>query len=200
MEKNLPLWLACAAVYFSAAFAKQPPAIVPATLHLPVDVKPDPSEHFKYPDDLRIAAGEHAVSANRWGALFAIATDGREMGIKPGEYRVLTWRTANASDPLTLEFCLKALGLEAHQFQVHRQVNVTGEPHETAASLWDAFSPIIYGVLQTFENRQQRIATFSYFLAAIGGSMCAEFGKETALRMLVALEQGILAIEEAEVH
>lgn len=199
MEKNLPLWLACAAVYFSAVFAKQPPAIVPATIRLDADVRAD-SFLVNCPPDLRVTAGEHACSANRWGALSAIATDGREMGIKPGEYRVLTWRTASASDPLTLELCLKALGLEAHQFQVHRQVNVSDVPHETAASLWDAFSPIIYGVLQTFENRQQRVATFSYFLAAIGGSMCAEFGKETGLRMLVALEQGILAIEEAEVH
>ena len=198
MEKNLPLWLACAAVYFSAAFAKQPPAIVPATIRLDEDVRAEPALSLHY--SARIPAGEHVCSANRWGALSAISSDGREMGIKPGEYRVLTWRTANASDPLTLEFCLKALGLEAHQCQVHRQVNVTGEPHETAASLWDAFSPIIYGVLQTFENRQQRVATFGYFLAAIGGGMCAEFGKETALRLVVALEQGVAAIEEAEVH
>lgn len=198
MKKNLPLWLACAAVYYAAIAARQIPAIVPARVHLDADIKPEAG--YLHPAGVHIVAGEHDCRAGGFGTLFVIASDGREIGIKPGEYRVLTWRTASASDPLTLEFCLKALGLEAHQCQVHRQVNVTGEPHETAASLWDAFSPIICGVLQTFENRQQRVATFSYFLAAIGGSMCAEFGKETALRMLVALEQGILAIEEAEVH
>lgn len=199
MEKNLPLWLACAAVYYSAREANRPPMIVPDRIRVHSEVRSNGA-----PDTYRagvfVPPGEHECVALSWGDVFAKASDGQGLKLRPGEFRVLSWRTASASDPLTLEFCLKALGLEAHQFQVHRQINVTGEPLETAASLWDAFSPIIYGVLQTFENRQQRIATFSYFLAAIGGGMCAEFGRETALRMLVALEQGILEIEEAEVH
>lgn len=197
MEKNITLWLACAAAYFSAVFAKQPPSIVPATIHLDAEVRPDPSDHFKHPDDLLITAGEHTCGANRWGALFAIASDGREMGIKPGEYRVLTWRTVEPSKPLSLQTCLEALGIDAHRVQMQREVYVSEQPHLTAISLWDALSPIIYGVLHTFEDQRQRVTTFSYLLAAIGGGMAAEFGKRTAQNMLAALEQGIAAIDEA---
>lgn len=76
--------------YYRAAFRRERPAYVPATIRLLHDVRGDaPLGHRSV-----ARAGKHECECNQFGAVSVRAEDGHMLGIKPAEFEPVTWRAA----------------------------------------------------------------------------------------------------------
>lgn len=76
--------------YYRAAFRRERPAYVPATIRLLHDVRGDATIGHR-----SVArAGEHECECNQFGAVSVRAEDGHMLGIKPAEFEPVTWRAA----------------------------------------------------------------------------------------------------------
>lgn len=76
--------------YYRAAFHDQRPAWVPLRVRLPKDVMSDLPIQASTPGFFALA-GDHDCESNEWGAISVAAQNGRQLGIKPGEFEVLEW-------------------------------------------------------------------------------------------------------------
>lgn len=76
--------------YYRAAFRRERPAYVPATIRLLHDVRGDaPLGHRSV-----ARAGKHECECNQFGAVSVRAEDGHMLGIRPAEFEPVTWRAA----------------------------------------------------------------------------------------------------------
>lgn len=73
--------------YYKAAFEKRRPEYVPDVIKLPNLVASDWHE-----DGYHAEPGEHKCESNQWGALSVKTKSGKMLGIKPGEFEVISWR------------------------------------------------------------------------------------------------------------
>ena len=73
--------------YYKAAFERRRPDYVPDVIMLPASVRSDMPMRGYYAEP-----GEHKAESNQWGALSVKAANGKMLGIKPGEYEVISWR------------------------------------------------------------------------------------------------------------
>ena len=73
--------------YYKAALSHVAPRYVPARVRLPARVRGDDPFCGTFAD-----AGEHDCECNRWGAVAVRASNGKLLGVKPGEFDVVDWR------------------------------------------------------------------------------------------------------------
>ena len=73
--------------YYKAIVEKRPPSWVPSMVRVPKEMFGD----FPF-YGAGIPAGDHPCECNRWGAVNVRDRAGELLGLKPGEFEVLTWR------------------------------------------------------------------------------------------------------------
>lgn len=73
--------------YYRAAVAQLRPEYVPSRVMLKQRVMGDGIFRSTFAEP-----GEHECKSNQWGAISVVATNGKDLGVKPAEFEVIEWR------------------------------------------------------------------------------------------------------------
>jgi hypothetical protein len=83
--------------YYRAIVERVRPDYVPSRVFLSARVSGDGIFRSTFAE-----AGEHDCQSSQWGTISIVATNGEDLGVKPGEFQVVEWRlnhSAGASAP-----------------------------------------------------------------------------------------------------